>query len=255
MTKVLNGKIALVTGGSRGIGKAIALRLAKEGALVGVHYGSNKSAAEAVVKEIAAAGGQGFALQAEISNVAAIKTLFAALDAEVLKRTGQAKFDILVNNAGVAIPAAIEDVTEEMFDRNFDVNVKGAFFVDQQAIPRLREGGRIIHVGSSVTRVALPGYSAYAPTKGAIDVLNLLLAQHLGPCGITVNIVAPGAIDTDMNAAWLRNPDAQKNVSEQAALGRVGQADDIADVAVFLASNDSRWVTGQRIEASGGLHL
>ena len=255
MARNLEGKVALVTGGSRGIGRAVAVRLGREGGLVAVHYGSNAKAAQETVAEIEAAGGQAFALQADIGSVAAIRQLFAVLDAELVRRTGEARFDILVNNAGVAQPAAIADTTEELFDHHFNVNVKGAFFVDQQAVSRLRDGGRIIHVGSGVTRLAFPGYAAYAPTKGAIEVLNLLLAQELGPRGITVNSVAPGPVDTDMNAGWLKAPDAQRATAESAALRRVSEADDIADVAAFLASNDSRWVTGQRIEASGGFRL
>ncbi len=251
----MNGKIALVTGASRGIGRSVALRLAKNGASVVVHYGTNRDAADEVVAVIGQSGGTAFALQADVGSVAGIIGFYEALDRELVRRFGEARFDILVNNAGIAPRGRIEETTEEMFDRVFAVNVKGPFFMTQQALPRLRDGGRIINLCSIVVRIAVPEVAAYSPTKGAVEVLTRLLAAQLGPRGITVNAVAPGATDTDMNANWLRNPEGRQSVISSTTLGRVGEPADIAAVVAFLASGDSGWVTGQCIEASGGAHL
>lgn len=253
---MIQNKVAIVTGASRGIGRAIALRLAKEGALVVVHYGHSSAEAEETVKAIAKDNGQAFALQADTGDPKSIKQFFEKLDAELTQRTGEAKFDILVNNAGINTAAMFEEMTETDLDRLFDVNVKGVYVVTQMASPRLREGGRIINLSSGLTRFSYPQYIAYASTKGAINVFTQMLAAHLGQRKITVNAIAAGAIDTDINAEWLKdNPTAQQQMSQIAALGRVGQVDDIAAVAAFLASEDSKWITGQIIEASGGAHL
>ncbi len=248
-------KAALVTGASRGIGRAIALRLARDGILVCVHYGGNKAAADDTVAAIERDGGHAFALAADLRRVAAIHILFEDLDRELTKRTGQARFDILVNNAGTAIGKPIGDWTEAEFDQQFDLNVKGLFFVTQMAIPRLRDHGRIINIGTGLTRFSLAPYAVYAASKGAVNVLTQHLALVLGSRGITVNTLAPGAIDTDMNAGWIRTEEGRKIAASMAALNRVGMPEDIADVASFLASEDSRWITGQRIEASGGAHV
>lgn len=251
----LKDKIALVTGASRGIGKAIALRLAQEGSLVAVHYGGNQEAALAVVDEIKSSGGHAFSVQGDISTLDGLKSLYQTLDSSLQKLTGSNQFDILVNNAGIAPAFKIEDTSEETFDKVFSTNVKGPFFLIQQALPRLRSGGRIINISSVVTRVADADHAAYSATKGALNTLSLLLAAQLGARGITVNSLAPGVTDTDMNAGWLRNSETQQATSEMTALGRVGNPTDIANVAAFLASGDSGWVTGQYIEASGGLML
>lgn len=251
----IHGSVALVTGASRGIGRAIALRLAKDGAKVAVHYGRNQDAANEVVQSITSNGGTAFLVQAELDTLKGVYALYDALDAALIERTGTSQFDILVNNAGIVLRATIENTTEEMFDQSFAVNVKAPFFLIQQALPRLRDGGRIINLSSSVTRVAAPGTAAYNLTKGAINTLTLTLAAQLGSREITVNSVAPSATDTDMNASWLRQPESQQSIASMTALGRVGQAEDIADVVAFVASPDSHWMTGQYIEASGGFHL
>ncbi len=251
----MNRKVALVTGASRGLGKAIALRLAKDGMAIAVHYGKNQAAAEEVVAAISSIGGEAFGVQAEMSEVASIKAMYETLDAELTKRTGEAKFDVLINNAGTAIGKPMEEWTEEEFDYQFNLNVKGLFFVTQMALSRINDNGRIINLGTGLTRFSYPLYAVYAASKGAIDVLTQHLATSLGARGITANTLAPGAIDTDLNAGWLRSEEGKAQTLATSAIKRIGMPDDIADVASFLASNDSRWVTGQRIEASGGAHL
>jgi 3-oxoacyl-[acyl-carrier protein] reductase len=248
-------KIALVTGGSRGIGRATALQLAQAGFLVAVHYGTNANAAAQVVAEIEAKNGQAFALGANLENSGGVRQLFERLDNELERRTGQTRFDVLVNNAAIAIPGQIEQTTEAVFDQMMQVNVKAPFFVVQEALPRLRDGGRIINLSSIVTRSAFPGYAAYGITKGAIDTLTLTLAAQLGERGITVNAVSPGATDTDMPAVWLRTPEGQQLILANNAIKRIGQPEDIAAVVNFLASDAASWVTAQTIEASGGARL
>jgi len=251
----MNKRIALVTGASRGIGRAIALRLAQAGNIVAVHYGTNRDAADEVVARIERNGGASFALQADVGNVADINKLYETFKGELSRRFGEERFDILVNNAGIVIRSPLEETSEEQFDHQFSVNVKGPFFMVQRALPLLRDGGRIVNISSVVTRLANPGVAAYSMTKGAINTMTLLLAAQLGPRGITVNAVAPGATDTDMNANWLGSTEGRESVIRNTALGRVGEAADIAGVVAFLASQDSGWVTGQCIEASGGIQL
>jgi 3-oxoacyl-[acyl-carrier protein] reductase len=253
--KGMNKRIAVVTGGSRGIGRAIALRLAEAGSAVVVHYGTNRAAADEVVGRIEGNGGIAFAVQADMGSVADITRLCNTLREELARRFGESAFDILVNNAGIATRATLEATSEEQFDRLFNVNAKGPFFMVQQALPLLRDGGRIINISSIVTRLATTNVAAYSMTKGAINTMTLLLASHLGPRGITVNAVAPGATDTDMNANWLSSAESRQSVADVTALGRVGEPFDIARVVAFLASPESGWVTGQCIETSGGMHL
>lgn len=248
------GKIALVTGASRGIGRETALRLAARGATVCVHYNKAAEAAQAVVAEIEAQGGTAFAVAADLGDRLGARTLFQEMDAELTRRFGSTAFDILINNAGTGVRAVIEDVLEEDFDRMLQVDLKSPFFIIKLASPRLRSGGRIINVSSMGTRVAYPVMAAYSPAKAGLEALTLLLASHFGPRGITVNAVLPGATATDMNPA-AQDPVASKQLAATIALGRVGQPDDIADIIVFLASDAGRWVTGQRIDASGGQRI
>ncbi|MFE1175556.1 SDR family oxidoreductase [Streptomyces sp. NPDC058773] len=254
----LNGKTALVTGGSRGIGRAVSERLAREGARVGVHYGRDETAAKETVSAIEAAGGRAFALRAELGAPGDAEALWAAFDEQA------EGLDILVNNAGIntAVDGTlkrIDAVTAEDFDRLFAVNTKAPFFITQQALPRLRDGGRVINTSTGLTRGASkPELIAYAMTKGAIDVFTSTLAKELGPRGITVNAVAPGVVPTDMNAGWLggeAHTAARQRVREISPLNRLADATDIGDVVAFLASDDSRWVTGQWIDATGGALL
>ncbi|RAY15728.1 short-chain dehydrogenase [Actinomadura craniellae] len=252
----LAGKTALVTGASRGIGRAIAERLAADGALVAVHFARNEAAAEETIAKIAAAGGRAFPVRAELGTAGDVAALFAGLERGLREQDASGGLDILVNNAGIGSNGPIEQVTAEDYDRVFAVNTRALFFVTQRALTLLRDGGRIINVTSGVTRIAFPEEIAYSMTKGAIDTFTLALAKHLGPRRITVNNVAPGIVDTDMNADWLRgDPDGTAYAASAAALGRVGRPADIADVVAFAASPDGRWVTGATLDATGGSHL
>ena len=254
MSKPLSGKVALVTGASRGLGRAIAKRLAQDGALVAAHYGKNKGEADSLVAEITKAGGEAFAVQADLSKLTSITSLFTTLDSELGKRRSSNTIDILVNNAGVLESADVSQTTEAQFDHLFDINVKAVFFVTQHALPRINDGGRIIHISSAVARIYFPGIMAYSITKGAIDVLTRHLAAELGVRNITVNAVAPGAIETDMNP-WLQSAEGVQNAHAMQAIKRVGKPDDIAGAVAMLAGPDSAWVTGQIVEASGGTKL
>ncbi|KHL96279.1 short-chain dehydrogenase [Paenibacillus sp. IHB B 3415] len=253
--KRLEGRIAVVTGASRGIGRGIALRLAAEGALVAVHYGTRRDSAEETVSAIEAAGGIAFAVGAELNSLDGVNRLLQILDEELIRRTGVNQFDILVNNAGIGTSSSFEETSEEDFDRLFAINVKAPFFLVQQSLGRVRNGGRIINISSGVTRIAYPHIMAYNLTKGALNTFTLHLAQLLGPRGITVNAVMPGIVDTDVNASWLHTPEGRKYAEGMSALGRVGEPTDIADIVAFAASPDGRWVTGQMLDATGGSHL
>ncbi|MGA5194618.1 SDR family oxidoreductase [Streptomyces exfoliatus] len=248
----LAGKTALVTGGSRGIGRAIALRLAAGGARVGVHYASNETAAKETVAAIEAAGGSAFALRTELGVPGDADALWAAFDAAA--GGGDQGLDILVNNAGIAGPGLIHEVEEADYDRVFAVNAKAPFFIIKKGLDRLRDGGRIINISSGVTKVAFPGMTSYAASKGAVEVLTLTLAQTLGSRGITVNAVSPGTIETDIHP-WMADPAAKAHAAGFSVFDRVGQPEDVADVVGFLASDDARWITGQNIDASGGSGL
>lgn len=247
----LTGKTALVTGAGRGIGRSIALRLARDGARVGVHYGSSAEAAERTVKEILDAGGSAFLLGAELGVPGDVEAVWSEFDEHA------DGLDVLVNNAGVLggrNPFA--EVDEATYDRIFAVNTRAPFFLIQHALPRVRDGGRIVNLSTRFTHGArIPDLMAYAMSKAAVDSLTATLAKELGPRRITVNAVGPGATDTDMNAARLSTEDGRAAVAALSPLNRVAQPGDIADVVAFLASDDARWVTGQWIDASGGSML
>ncbi|TVX89742.1 SDR family oxidoreductase [Paenibacillus agilis] len=251
----LKGKVALVTGASRGIGRAIAVRLSEEGAFVALHYGRRRKEAEAVVHQIEQAGGSAIAIGADLRSLDGIHDLFSALDEALEERTSCNQFDILVNNAGIGQILTLEEATEQSFDEVMSINVKAPLFVTQLALPRLRDQGRIITISSFVTRVASPSVFTYSMSKGAIDTFTLALAKHLGSRHITVNAIQPGIINTEMNAETLQDVNGQKYAAGLSIFNRWGEPDDVADIAAFLASSDSRWVTGQLIDASGGSRL
>ena len=242
----LDGKVALITGASRGIGRAIAQRLGREGAAVVVNYSGNLEAARATVAAVEAAGGRAVPVQADVGQAAEVERLFD----ETIRHLG--RLDILVNNAGVMFNKPLAEVTEEEFDRIFAVNVKGTFFTCQQAARRMAEGGRMINLSSSTTALMLPTYASYVATKGAVEQLSHVLAKELGPRGITVNVVSPGPTDTELFGQGKTEQDKQR-FAQMAALGRLGRPEDIADVVALLVSDEARWITGQNIRANGGL--
>ena len=246
----LTNKIALVTGASRGIGRAAAARPAEAGARVIVHYSASKAAADELAAEIRAKGGQADVVGADLAAADGAHKL-----AEAVKGLGITKLDILVNNAGVGKFHPIEEQTVEDFDWHFAVNVRAPYFLTQQLLPLLGEGSSVIFLSSVVARVAFDGSSAYSSTKGAVEVITRNFAKELGPRGIRVNAIAPGAIDTDMAQDFLGTEESREYVKGIQALKRIGQPDDIADAVLFLASDQSRWVDGRSLEVSGGSNL
>lgn len=254
MTKPLQNKLALVTGASKGIGKAIALRLAGDGAAVIVNYSSDKTGADSVVQAITKSGGKAYVLHGDLSKVANIRKMFTEVDS-IMKSHGAKTLDVLVNNAGVFPMGGLEDGTEETFDKIFNLNVKGLFFVTQEASKRLSEKGRIVNISSVVTRIAVPSLGIYNASKGAVDILTRDFAAVLGVRGITVNAVHPGITATEGTSGMIADKDVIDWYKKDTALGRIGEPRDIADVVGFLCSDDARWVTAQGIEASGGQHL
>ncbi len=252
MSKPLEGKVALVTGGSRGIGRAIAEKLAADGATVAVHFGRNGKSAEEVVAGIQKKGGKAFAVGADLTAKDAATKLLSEFDAATRKNGGSGKLDVLVNNAGVAPLVGFAETTEAQFDELIAVNVRAPFFIAQEAVKRLNDGGRIVNLSSVVARLPAKGLAAYSMTKPAIDSLTKSLAFDLGGRNINVNAVAPGVIQTDMTAAFTGSKEADEGVMSGQALKRIGQADDIADVVAFLAGPGARWITGQTLEVSGG---
>ncbi|MBW4718805.1 SDR family oxidoreductase [Saccharothrix obliqua] len=251
---MLAGRTALVTGSSRGIGRSVAERLARDGALVAVHYGHHPEAAARTVAGIEQAGGQAFEVGADLAEPDGVDRLLAGLRAGLRARTGRERLDVLVNNAGFST-TFFEATTPEVFDDLFAVNARAPFFVVQRALPLMGPGGRIVSISSTAARVAVADV-AYAMAKAALNTMGRTLAHLLGEQGITVNTVAPGAVDTDLTAEERRSqPEMRQMMIDMTALGRIGTPPDVADVVAFLASDDARWITGQVLEVSGGLFL
>ncbi|MFI6316824.1 SDR family NAD(P)-dependent oxidoreductase [Nonomuraea sp. NPDC050556] len=248
---VLTGRTALVTGGSRGIGRAVAVRLAAEGALVAVHYGGNDAAAKETVASIERAGGQAFTVQARFGEEGAVERLFAGLTAGLAGKG----LDVLVNNAGISSVNPIAHVTPEELARLLEINVAAPFFVIQRALPLLNDGGRIINMGSTASRIAVSTQIAYTISKAALESMAPSLANELGPRGITVNTIAPGAVRTDMTAGYTSVPEMVAGLEAITALGRLGEPEDVADAVSFLAGPQGRWITGQTLDVSGGTYL
>jgi 3-oxoacyl-[acyl-carrier protein] reductase len=246
MGQGLAGKVALVTGAARGIGRAVALRLARDGAAVVVNYSGSAEQAREVVRLIEQAGGRAVAVQADVSQAGDVRRLFdAAFEAF-------GRLDILVNNAGVMFTKPVAEVGEGEFDRIFAVNVRGTFLCCREAARRMAEGGRIVNLSSSTTALMLPGYAAYVATKGAVEQFSHVLAKELGPKGITVNVVSPGPTDTELFGQG-KTEEQKQQFARMAALGRLGRPEDIAAVVALLAGPDAGWVTGQNVRANGGL--
>ena len=242
----LTGKVAVVTGASKGIGASIAEHFAAEGASVVVNYASSKSGADKVVGNITAKGGKAIAVQADVSKPEDVKRLF------VETKNAYGKVDILVNNAGVYAFAPLDEITPEHFHKHFDLNVLGVLLASQEAVKLMNgNGGSILNISSVVSRVAVPGSAVYSATKAALDSVSRILAQELGPRGIRVNSLNPGLVETEGTADFMGS-DFEKEIKAKTPLGRIGKPEDIAKVAVFYASDDSHWINGQEIDINGG---
>lgn len=248
--------IALVTGGSRGLGRNTALQLARRGSDIVLTYRSGEAEAAAVVAQIEALGRRAVALPLDMANSHGFAAFAERLQAVLLAIWQRQSFDHLVNNAGIGVHASFAETAEAQFDQLMNVHLKGVFFLTQRLLPLIADGGRIVNISSGLARFALPGYAAYAAMKGGIEVLTRYLAKELGPRRIAVNVVAPGAIETDFGGGAVRD-NAQLNafVAANTALGRAGVPDDIGGAIAMLLQPDSRWVNAQRIEVSGGMFL
>jgi NAD(P)-dependent dehydrogenase (short-subunit alcohol dehydrogenase family) len=248
-------KIALITGASRGLGRAAALALAAKGVAVIGTYHSNQAEADKTAADIATAGSRAVMLRLDTGNTATFPAFAAALK-DALKSIGRERFDFLVNNAGVGLHKSFAETTEADFDRLMNIHFKGVYFLTQTLLPLIEDGGRILNISSGLARFALPGASAYAAMKGAVEVLTRYLAKELGPRGIAVNTLAPGAIETDFNGGTVRdNKQVNDFVASVTALGRTGKPDDIGGAVAALLDDGSGWITGQRVEASGGMFV
>lgn len=256
MQPMSNNKIALVTGGSRGLGKNMALSLAQKGIDVILTYNSKAEEAQAVVAQIEQHGQRAVALQLNTGDVATFDAFLRQFAGVLTDTFGTDRFDFLINNAGTAAYAPFATTTEDQFDEMLTIHFKGVYFLTQKSLPLLRDGGRIINISSGLARFSGPGYSAYASMKGAIEVFTRYLAKELGERGIAANVLAPGAIETDFGGGMVRdNPQVNKHLADSTALGRVGLPDDIGGVVAFLCTDEARWINAQRIEVSGGQNL
>jgi NAD(P)-dependent dehydrogenase (short-subunit alcohol dehydrogenase family) len=251
-----HSKIALITGGSRGLGRNTALNLAGKGVDVVLTYHTNRTEADSAVAEIQALGRKAVALRFDAGNVGAFDGFVSDLRQALSGTWGRERFDFLVNNAGIGTMAPFAEVTEADFDLLVNIHLKGVFFLTQKLLPVIADGGRIVNLSTGLTRFIMPGLSAYASVKGAVEVLTRYLAKELGPRGIAVNTVAPGAIATDFGGGGMRdNVEGHRFMASVTALGRMGMPDDIGPMIAALLSDDNGWVNAQRIEVSGGAFL
>lgn len=249
-------KIALVTGGSRGLGKNAALKIAQKGLDVIITYKNSKEEAEAVVNEIKASGRKAAAYQLDTRDVKSFGAFVKEVTKHLEKETGSPEIDFLINNAGTALYAPIMETTEEQLDDIVDVHFKGVFFLTQKMLPFISDGGGIINISSGLARFALPGSSVYGSMKAGIEMLTKYMAKELGPRRIKANVIAPGAIETDFGGGRTRDDkEVNATISNITALGRAGLPDDIGGIVAFLCTDDAGWINGQRIEASGGMLL
>jgi NAD(P)-dependent dehydrogenase (short-subunit alcohol dehydrogenase family) len=249
-------KIALVTGGSRGLGKDMALNLAKKGIDVILTYNSNLDEALSTVRKVEEAGQKAVALQFNAGDIKRIPAFIDEVRSLLKSKFQTDRFDFLINNAGIGIHASFADTTEAQFDELMNIHYKSVFFLSQKSLAILNDGGRIINISTGLARFSTPGYAAYASMKGAIETLSRYMAKELGSRGIAVNVVAPGAIETDFGGGVVRdNEQLNKYIAAATALGRVGRADDIGSVVAFLCTEEARWINAQRIEVSGGMNL
>lgn len=252
----MSAKIALVTGGSRGLGKDMALSIASKGLDVILTYHNNKEQALDVVHEIEQLGRKAAALQLDMGDFASLDSFIQNVSSALQSVWNTAHFDFLINNAGIGGGVPFKDVTETFFDQFLNVHFKSVYFLTQKALPLLNDGGGIVNISTGTTRFCNPGYSVYASMKGAIEVLTKYMAKELGARGIRANVVAPGPIETDFNNAAIRsNPQLKTMLGNLTPLGRVGAADDIGGVVAFLCTSDAKWINGQRIEVSGGINV
>ena len=248
-------KIALVTGASRGLGRDMAISLAKKKMDVILSYRTKQEEADAVVKEIEALGQKASAVRLDMKEISSLDAFVEEVHNLLKSKWNTDSFDFLVNNAGMGATVPFEQVTEDLFDEFMNVHFKGVYFLTQKCLPYINNGGGIINISTGTTRFSNPGYSVYASMKGAVEVFTKYLAKELGPKGIRANVVAPGPVETDFNSAAIRsNPQMKERLSSMSPLGRVGNADDIGGVVAFLCSEDAKWVNAQRIEVSGGIN-
>jgi len=249
-------KIALITGGSRGLGRNTAAHLARQGIDAVLTYHANRAEADAAVAEIGALGGKAVALQLDTSDTSGFAAFAERLKAALKENWGRERIDFLVNNAGTGLHKMFAETTEADFDRLMNIHVKGVYFLTQALLPLIEDGGRIVNISSGLARFALPGASAYGTMKGAVEVMTRYMARELGPRGIAVNVVAPGAIETDFNGGRVRDDaDTNRMVASMTAMGRAGLPDDIGGAVSSLLAGENGWMTGQRIEVSGGMFL
>ncbi len=249
-------KIALVTGGSRGLGRDMAINLAKRGLDVILTYNSNQPEADKVVAEIQALGRKATAYQLNVSELSSYDAFIETMSSHLMENTGRPNFDFLINNAGFIHHGSLAEMPEQLFDELLMVHFKGPFFLTQKLLPFLNENGGIVNISTGLTRFANPGYGTYAAMKGAMEKYTHYLAKELGGRGIRANTIAPGAIETDIQGGVVRdNPEVNKMIASHTALGRVGLPEDIGSVVAFLCTEDARWINAQRIEVSGGMNL